>query len=83
MSAEDNRKRMETSSEISFEQIRERAYDLWERNHKPEGFDIEFWLMAERELRAERGRNRSQASANEERKTAVNPEAESEEERGD
>ena len=39
---------------ITFEQIRERAYELWERNHRPEGLEIEFWLIAERELRAER-----------------------------
>lgn len=39
---------------ISNRDIRERAYDLWERNHRPEGFQIAFWLMAERELRAER-----------------------------
>lgn len=41
---------------IPFDQIRERAYELWERNHKPEGLEIEFWLIAERELRAERAR---------------------------
>ncbi|WP_267426882.1 DUF2934 domain-containing protein [Methylobacterium sp. GC_Met_2] len=41
---------------ITFEQIRERAYELWERNHRPEGFEIEFWLLAERELRKERAR---------------------------
>ncbi|MGU3463543.1 DUF2934 domain-containing protein [Methylobacterium sp. C33D] len=41
---------------ITFEQIRERAYELWERNHRPEGFEIEFWLLAERELRKERDR---------------------------
>ncbi len=41
---------------IPFEQIRERAYELWERNHRPEGFEIEFWLLAERELRKERAR---------------------------
>ncbi|GJE39976.1 DUF2934 domain-containing protein [Methylobacterium persicinum] len=41
---------------ITFEQIRERAYELWERNHRPEGLEIEFWLIAERELRAERER---------------------------
>ncbi|MGH1570847.1 DUF2934 domain-containing protein [Methylobacterium sp. P31] len=41
---------------ITFEQIRERAYELWERNHRPEGFEIEFWLLAERELRNERER---------------------------
>lgn len=43
---------------ITFEQIRERAYELWERNHRPEGFEIEFWLLAERELRHERERER-------------------------
>ena len=44
---------------ISFEQIRERAYELWERNHRPEGFEIEFWLLAERELRNERERRKA------------------------
>ena len=39
--------------EITIESIRERAYDIWDRNHRPEGFDVEFWLMAERELRAD------------------------------
>ena len=39
---------------IPFGQIRERAYELWERNHRPDGFEIEFWLLAERELRSER-----------------------------
>ena len=43
---------------ITFEHIRERAYELWERNHKPEGFEIEFWLLAERELRNERERRK-------------------------
>lgn len=38
---------------ITIERIRERAYDIWDRNHRPEGFDVEFWLMAERELKAE------------------------------
>ena len=44
---------------ITFEQIRERAYELWERNHRPEGFEIEFWLLAERELRKERERRKN------------------------
>ena len=38
---------------ITFERIRERAYDIWDRNHRPAGYDVEFWLMAERELRGE------------------------------
>ena len=37
----------------TFERIRERAYDIWDRNPRPEGYDVEFWLMAERELRTE------------------------------
>ena len=45
---------------ITFEQIRERAYELWERNHRPEGLEIEFWLIAERELRAERARRKDE-----------------------
>ncbi|RUP21017.1 DUF2934 domain-containing protein [Methylobacterium radiotolerans] len=47
---------------MTFEQIRERAYELWERNHRPEGFEIEFWLLAERELRKERDRQRADAA---------------------
>ncbi|WP_393958739.1 DUF2934 domain-containing protein [Methylorubrum sp. POS3] len=39
---------------ITTAEIRRRAYDLWERNHRPDGLEIEFWVMAERELRAER-----------------------------
>lgn len=35
-------------------EIRQRAYELWERNHRPAGLEIEFWVMAERELRVER-----------------------------
>jgi hypothetical protein len=34
------------------EEIRRRAYFLWEASGKPEGDGVCFWLMAERELRA-------------------------------
>lgn len=40
--------------ELTVDEIRERAYDVWERNHRPEGFEVAFWVMAERELKAER-----------------------------
>ncbi|MEH3148183.1 MAG: DUF2934 domain-containing protein [Methylobacterium frigidaeris] len=50
---------MDMDGEITLAQIRERAYDIWERNHRPEGFEIEFWLLAERELRAERDARRT------------------------
>ena len=36
------------------DQVRERARELWERRHRPEGYEREFWLQAERELRGER-----------------------------
>jgi len=39
---------------ISHAEIRERAYDLWDRHHRPDGYDLHFWVMAERELKAER-----------------------------
>lgn len=54
---------MERLTAITVEQIRERAYDLWERNHRPHGFEIAFWLMAERELRAECGRRQARDGA--------------------
>ena len=38
------------------EQIIHRAYELWEKNDKPEGRDEEFYHQAEQELgEAERG----------------------------
>ena len=40
---------------ISHAEIRERAYDLWDRHHRPDGYELEFWFMAERELKTERG----------------------------
>lgn len=32
------------------EQIRQRAQEIWEENHRPVGRDEEFWYRAEREL---------------------------------
>ena len=37
------------------QQIRERAYELWERHHRPPGREFEFWLMAEHDLMARDG----------------------------
>lgn len=47
--------------EIPLAAIRARAYDIWERNHRPDGFEIQFWLLAERELRAEQESRRDGA----------------------
>jgi Protein of unknown function (DUF2934) len=35
------------------EQIRQRAQEIWEENHRPEGRDEEFWHLAEQEIRNE------------------------------
>jgi hypothetical protein len=32
------------------EQIRQRAHEIWEQNHRPDGRDQEFWHQAEKEL---------------------------------
>ena len=37
-------------------QILNRAYEIWERNGRPEGREDEFWHQAEQELRAEEER---------------------------
>jgi hypothetical protein len=37
------------------DQIRERAHEIWERNHRPDGRDEEFWRRAENELLDEGG----------------------------
>ncbi|WP_375453626.1 DUF2934 domain-containing protein [uncultured Methylobacterium sp.] len=47
---------MTAATDITFDQIRERAREIWERNHRPDGLDIAFWLLAERELKAEAAR---------------------------
>jgi hypothetical protein len=39
---------------INLEDIRVRAYELWEQNGKPEGKQDEFWFQAERELKEEK-----------------------------
>ena len=38
---------------ITYEQICERAYEIWEREGKPLNKDCDHWLQAEEELRAE------------------------------
>jgi hypothetical protein len=37
------------------DQIRQRAHDIWERHHRPDGRDEEFWHQAERELQESDG----------------------------
>jgi hypothetical protein len=40
----------QTMTKPTEEQIRQRAHELWEQNHRPDGRDDEFWHQAEREL---------------------------------
>ena len=39
--------------EPSKKEIRNRAYELWEKSGRPEGREEEFWKLAEQELRNE------------------------------
>jgi hypothetical protein len=41
---------------LTEDQIRQRAQEIWERNHRPDGRDEEFWFEAERELQQEASR---------------------------
>jgi hypothetical protein len=40
-------------TEPTEQEIKKRAYEIWERNGKPEGKEDEFWRLAEQELRNE------------------------------
>lgn len=43
--------------------IRDRAYALWENNGSPEGREQEYWYRAERELSEEAGLDTSEEAA--------------------
>lgn len=43
--------------------IRNRAYALWQQEGSPEGRDDDFWHQAERELSEEAGLDRSEEAA--------------------
>jgi hypothetical protein len=40
-------------SQPTEEEIKQRAYEIWERHGKPAGKEDEFWQQAEQELRNE------------------------------
>ena len=54
---------MDDDGPIPIEEIRQRAYDLWDRHHRPEGQEMRFWVLAERELKAERRSRRDDRTA--------------------
>jgi hypothetical protein len=37
-------------AEITEDDIKQRAHELWEQAGRPEGKELDFWLQAEREL---------------------------------
>jgi hypothetical protein len=41
------------SNDVTKDQIRARALELWEQRGRPVGRDLEFWSQAERELKGE------------------------------
>jgi outer membrane protein TolC len=41
---------LETAQTVTFEQIAQRAYQLYESRGRQEGSDLDDWLQAEREL---------------------------------
>ncbi len=44
---------MEPSTNGTENQVRQRAYELWEQHGSREGHEAEFWHQAERELKGE------------------------------
>lgn len=53
---------MDTSKVTTTDTIKQRALELWEQRGRPEGYNREFWLQAERELSM--GSNGAAVSAN-------------------
>ncbi|MGY8684068.1 DUF2934 domain-containing protein [Bradyrhizobium sp. UFLA05-153] len=53
------KRRLDLQAATSREQISRRAHELWQDAGRPQGRDLEFWLRAERELRAKHVRRGS------------------------
>ena len=47
---------------ITPDEIKQRAYELWERNGRQHGSHLEHWLQAERDLDPERSQGRTAAA---------------------
>lgn len=54
---------MNTTALVTEDKIRLRAIDIWEERGRPEGYDAEVWLQAERELIGEDTGSRESANA--------------------
>ncbi len=44
-----------TNTDTRDDQIRQRAYALWEKSGKTEGSEMDFWLEAERQIALDAG----------------------------
>ena len=44
---------MAPNTHMTEDQVRQRAFELWEKRGCPEGYEAEFWHQAERELKGE------------------------------
>src|SRR3954471_10553632 len=51
----------DSSASASPETISRRAYELWEKDGRPEGSDLRHWLQAEQELRTSSSSNGSKS----------------------
>lgn len=45
---------MPTETKPTADEIRDRAFALWNTRGQPNAYEVEFWLQAERELKGER-----------------------------
>jgi hypothetical protein len=48
-----------TTKDNMEDEIRRRAYELWEQYGRPDGGEEEFWLKAEREIKQAKGLHRT------------------------
>ncbi|MHC2088911.1 DUF2934 domain-containing protein [Methylobacterium sp. CM6244] len=54
---------MNATALITEDKVRLRSIEIWEERGRPEGYDVEFWLQAERELMGEDAGGRESANA--------------------
>jgi hypothetical protein len=53
----------EHQTHVGHDEIAQRAREIWEREGRQSGRDLEYWLRAERELNERQSRTRTSASA--------------------
>ena len=54
---------MNTTASVPEHHVRQRAFELWEQRGNPEGYEAEFWLQAERELKGDEKNSVDSANA--------------------